>query len=131
MERGARVGSNDTDNFFCKRDCASSALGVGFGDCEGRALGLAVCFEELELFVGVVGEAVDGDDGGKIEASHDGDMFFQIGEACFKIARTLIPNRLYRGDEHAAAGLMPELGMTMSMYFSKPRSEAKPVSLTT
>ncbi len=58
----------------------------------------------VQLFVGVFGEAVDGDDGRKVEAAHDGDVFFQIFEARFEVALALVADGLDRGDEDCGGG---------------------------
>ena len=131
MERDVGVGRDDANYLFGERGCSCAAFGEGLGEGEGCTLGFAISFEELQLFVGVVGEAIDRDDGGEVEAAHDGDVLLQVGKPASRSPAPWLRTDWTVVTRTAAEGLMPEQGITMSMYFSKPRSEAKPVSLTT
>jgi len=94
----------DLYDFAGEVGCACSAAGEGFGEGEGCVVGLAEVLEGGELFVGVFGEAVDGDDGGEVEAADDTDVFAEIGEAAFEIAFALAADALHGGDEDGGGG---------------------------
>ena len=97
------------------------------GDAELIAESAELC----EFLVGVVREVVDGNKSGQAEALQVLRVAGEVGEALLQIAFTLIAQALHGGDENGSRGLVPEMPITMSMYFSAPRSAAKPASFTT
>ena len=127
---GGRVPLDGVNDNAGELGCAFAALGVCLGEGEGCAILLAELLERAEVFVAVVWEAVDGDDDGRWKPRTMPMCFCRLAKPAWSEPSPWLRTLWTVVTRTAADGLMPEDGMTRSMYFSKPRSEAKPVSLT-